>query len=706
MGLNSLLGIGSSALGSSQTAINVTGNNIANANTIGYSRQSARFQEVRNPEFTAGQLGQGVKISEVYRNFNRYIEDSYLERSSTYNRWEEQQSILQSVQSIFNESNTSGVSYALGEFFRGWQDLSLRPEDVSTREALLSNAETLANLIRNAKQGLDRVQGEMDMYINQSVGEINGLLGSIQKLNLEIGARDIPGISNANALKDQRDQEIRRLAELIDITVEDNGGSDFTIRTKSGHPLMEGTNIYSLQTSVPRTENDLRPASKYDGTVVIDGQDSHEYHFEVVHPPRAASTNPPVDAANGQMRVSLDGGKTFLRNDDGSEMLVDIPTDADHRIKVKDLYVSFNADPTKMVAGDKFSVVPKSGLYWVSPTRPPLNVTPQTLASGEDNPGRITGGKLAAYYNVRDQNVGRYMDKLDALSNTLIWEVNRIHSQGGGIKSSGHVMGSYSAANTSLPLADSATGITYGNRLTQGNFSLQIYDANGKPVEGLPRAIDFDPTTDGTQNFDPEKHSMEDVANAINRTYPNHVNANIVDGRLQITATNPGETFVAHNDSSGVLAALGINTFFQGDSAASIGINETIRQNVSLISAGKVNDDGTVAAGDNFIAKGMCDLASRSVKISTTWESVDMTLGAYYGTTVGVVGSETKSAMVNADYNGTLADDLDERCSAVSGVNLDEEMTNLIKFQHSYTAAAKLITTADQMIQTLLGLKQ
>lgn len=73
---------------------------------------------------------------------------------------------------------------------------------------------------------------------------------------------------------------------------------------------------------------------------------------------------------------------------------------------------------------------------------------------------------------------------------------------------------------------------------------------------------------------------------------------------------------------------------------------------------------------------------------------------------MGLVGSETRTAMFNEQYNTALADDLDTRASAISGVNLDEEMTNLIRYQHSYTAAAKLITTADQMLETILGLKQ
>lgn len=716
MALTPLLGIGSSALGATQTAINITGTNIANVNTGGYSRQTVRFKDMRPTDFVAGQLGQGVRVSEVYRNFNRFIEDSYLDKSSTASRWQEQSSILQSVQSLFNEANTSGLSYSLGEFFGSWQDLSLRPDDIATREALLSNAETLANLIRSAKQGVERVQNEMDMYIHQSATEVNDILQNIRKLNTEIGYRDNPGVSEANTLKDQRDTLVRRLAELVDVKVEDNGGSDFNVRLKNGMPLLEGNNLYSLEVTGSRTENALRKNSGYEGSMRIEGADSHEYTFEVVTPPKSQVGE---DPAAGKMRVSLDGGRTWLRNDDGSEMHVDIPTDANHTIKVKDLTVSFDADPTKMVAGDKFEVIPKTGLYWVSPTRPPVNMTPRTLASGEDDASRLVGGKLGAYFNVRDQNAGRYADKLDALANSLAWEVNRVHSQGGGLKNKTLEIGSYRVDRTNIPLGDSGSGLAYSNRLSEGNMAIQIYDKDGKPVltrpDGvggtlpMPTAVDFDSDLDGVQNFDPTKHSLEDVVKAINTTYgvdgTGHVRADIVDGRLQLTSIGEG-SFNAYSESSGLLAALGINSFFTGSDASDFAVDSKIREDVNYINSGKVNNNGLISAGDNFIAKGMIELSTRPVKISTSWENVTMTLGAYYGATVGLVGAETRAAQVNSDYNGALATDLDDRCSAISGVNLDEEMTNLIKFQHSYTAAAKLITTADQMLQTLLSLKQ
>ncbi len=204
------------------------------------------------------------------------------------------------------------------------------------------------------------------------------------------------------------------------------------------------------------------------------------------------------------------------------------------------------------------------------------------------------------------------------------------------------------------------------------------------------------------------------MANAINNAYKGtdangnaiqYITADIVDGKLQLTAA-PDYTFAVSEDTTGVLAALGINTFFQGSGSADIAVKADLMQDASFINASKVNSSGKINEGDNETALALYNLATRAVEISTIWEKNTQTLSGYYGSTVSVVGANTRTANFNASYNTALANDLDEQTAAISGVNLDEEMTSLIKFQHSYTAAAKLITTADEMLQTLLSLKQ
>ena len=157
----------------------------------------------------------------------------------------------------------------------------------------------------------------------------------------------------------------------------------------------------------------------------------------------------------------------------------------------------------------------------------------------------------------------------------------------------------------------------------------------------------------------------------------------------------------------GLYAALGVNTFFAGDSARTITLNPKCGANSSYVNAGQINGADSADQGNNQTALNIAGLASTAVTLRTTFSTpTSQTLQAYYSSLVGSVGVDTENAKFNYDYENSLATDLNNQQQAVSGVNLDEEMSNLIKFQHSYQAAAKMISTADQMWQTVLGLKQ
>lgn len=696
MSVNNLLNIGVSSLNAHQIALGVTGNNVANVDTDGYSRQSVRFQEAKPIDGHPGQIGMGVYADEVYRNFNRFIENSYLERFTQQQRWSEQSTVMQSVENIFNEANREGISNQLSVFFTNWSKLSSTPDNEAMREDLLAQADSLAALIRDTKNSLESIQREMDSYINQTVTEVNGILEQLRDLNKQIAVAQTSA-NNPNALYDQRDMLVRNLSELIDVRVEDKGGSHFSLFTEGGQPLLSGDSVFKLQIQPAGVEQQTK---NFTGDLSISGQDSHEYTLDFVD--------------GKSFRVSLDGGKSWMRNEDGTIATFDVPPEG-QTIRIKSLDISFNRNEgDSFSAGDKFVIVPKTGVYWDSPTREPINVTPQVYDDGTENSNRLTGGKLTAYFNVRDYHVGRYMDKLDAFSNTLVWEVNMLHSQGSGLEQMTNMQGTYGAARTDVPIGGRTSGLDYADRLTEGNLSLHFYDAaTGESLFSGP--LDFtNPHVPGgpTTNFDPAVHSLENVAYALNNSYPdpnqpgrNLITATIENGKLHISAAE-GVTINAGSDSTGLLAGLGLNTFFQGSSASDISVNPILRNNLALINAQSVDGAGEANVGDGNIASRISQLATKDVRISTLWENSTQSLGGYYAGLVGVVGSETRTAMFNEQYNTSLAEDLDTRASSISGVNLDEEMTNLIRFQHSYTAAAKLITTADQMLETILGLKQ
>ena len=186
MSIGSILNIGKLALFASQTALEVTSNNISNADTEGYSRQSVVTTPTPSTTIYAGELGTGVEVVEIVSSFDQWIEDAYNDKSTLASRWETLYTNLSLVESQFNESSSSGISSCLSDFFQYWEDLSLTPDDYAAREALISGSETLLSAIHQLQSDLTEMQTQVDEYIDQEVGELNQLLVDIAELNKQI----------------------------------------------------------------------------------------------------------------------------------------------------------------------------------------------------------------------------------------------------------------------------------------------------------------------------------------------------------------------------------------------------------------------------------------------------------------------------------------------------------------------------------------
>ncbi len=715
MSINHLMNIGQSALNAQQATIATTGNNIANVDTPGYSRQYVELEDAYALTGSPGAQGLGVDAVQVLRRFDQFVEVSFLDKSGEASRWEEQTQTMTSVESIFNESNRTGINDAMSAFFKAWEDLALRPDDPATRQNLITLADNLGLLMNQTMDDLDDIRHQMDLSIQVDVDRANELIESIADLNEQIMRNTIPNTSNPNDLLDKRDVAVRELATLLDIKTETTVDGEYVVRTSSGLPLVQGSQTFELAFLGPRAENNLLSTSTYEGEILFEGEDSYEYTVEMTNGGNVGDVPPP------SYRVSLDGGKTWLRDTDGNIQEFQVTdTDGDGRIdpvQVHDLKISFGssdpADPTlalqNFTEGDRFQIVPKTGIYFIEPTRGPQNITPQIDFSGIENQNRLTGGTLTSYFDVRDNHIGVYEDELNALNESMIWEINRLHSEGAGLDFQNFYAGTEYVDDTAIPLGTPQSGLNFYNRIESGTIQFHFYNADtGAYMEGVN--LDFDAGTAGVQTFDPAVHSLQDVRDAINTTYAGQLTAEIIDGKLNLTsnaAGNPPLDFAIGEDTSGLMAALGINTFFQGTDATDIAVNGQLHTDHNRINAGYVNGDNELNPGDNALANNIGGLFTQDVNVYTPWRTTtDQSIVEYYSTLVSRVGADTRTAQTNYEYNQALADDLSNQQQAVSGVNLDEEMANLIKFQHAYTAAAKLITTADQMLETLLGLKQ
>ena len=215
--LSGLMNVGRTALNAAQAWISVTGSNIANADTEGYTRRYVDQRDAGTITAKPGGEGLGVNAQQVLRYFNSFLESSYVRQSTNSARWGEQENIMGTLESLFNESNRAGVSSSMNAFFTAWQKLAQRPGDTASREDLLSYADNLCDMLGNTSASVKALQSQMDVSISQSVSRVNELAKSIASLNKQINATTIDGVSNPNALLDQRDQLVREMSTYVDV---------------------------------------------------------------------------------------------------------------------------------------------------------------------------------------------------------------------------------------------------------------------------------------------------------------------------------------------------------------------------------------------------------------------------------------------------------------------------------------------------------
>ncbi len=708
-GLGSVLDIGRWALFTSQTAIETAGNNIANVNTPGYSRRKVIIEEAPSIDFSPGQLGRGVRAKEIVREFDDFIEKQYLNKYSDQERWKALYENLDSVQTVFKNEEGSGLNAALAKFWSAWQDLAQNPADGSVRTALLGDTQNLLQTINIASSDLGRLQLQVNDFIKQDVDKANKLIDQIAEINREITAHEIPGQNIPNELYDQRNKLMRELAQLMDINVIDHGGGDLLITTRAGHTLVDGVEHYKIAFEEPQTFTTLTANSNFDGQIYFDGSDDYEYTFEVVQAGSVDGITP------AKLKISIDGGRTWLTDEDGNLITIEAHS-YNSKVHVPNSNIDiWFGDPdnsstytgtNNLEVGDRFEVIPKQGLYWYKTSSSKVNITPMILGNGNDNTRRLVGGTITGEFNFRDNYAGQIKEKFNEMAKELIWEVNRRHSQGAGLKKFSEVTGTYRVNNTSVPLGSESSGLFFYDKLQKGNIEFYIYDKDTDQLVTGPLSLDMDGTyTDNVKTpFDPSTNSLEDVVDAINNDsrLNQYIQASIVDGKLQLT-TQSGYRVAFGTDTSGLLAALGINTFFEGSNAQDIAVNPVVNNNLDFINAGSVNGAGETNPGDNTTANKIAQLQYEQVKFTTKTEgTTSSTIQNYYNSLTAKVGAYTQRADYNHKFFESLANDLDQRQKEISGVNLDEEMSNLLKFQQAYTAAAKLITVSEQMMNTLI----
>ena len=239
------LNIGTGALSAYQVALEVTGQNIANVNTPGYTRQRARLVQAKELLRSFGAMGTGVRVQGIERIRDAFIDLEIRQQASDVGSSETIAGMYERVESIFNEPSAVGINTLLGNFFDSLNDLANFPEDIGVRDTVALTAQTLTNQMHIVNNELDQLRFDIDKTIQNSVTEINTLTRKIAGLNKEILKLETGRSGPANNLRDQREQTMKELAALTEFSAHEAQTGEITVSIE-GINVVFGDNSYDL----------------------------------------------------------------------------------------------------------------------------------------------------------------------------------------------------------------------------------------------------------------------------------------------------------------------------------------------------------------------------------------------------------------------------------------------------------------------------
>ncbi|HBP89660.1 MAG TPA: flagellar hook-associated protein FlgK, partial [Nitrospiraceae bacterium] len=212
-GISDILNIARSGIRANQQGLATTSHNIANINTKGYSRQEVVLETQRPAE---GRIGSGVRVGAIRQTIDTFLENQLTAVSEDLGFITARNNFLVQADGIFSETDNSGLSFSLTDFFNAVRDVATNPESAIQRTVLLAKGESITDAFVTQAQGLNQIRSDADGAISRHVETSNGLAVRIASLNDEIFKAESSG-HEAPDLRDQRRVLINELAELVEI---------------------------------------------------------------------------------------------------------------------------------------------------------------------------------------------------------------------------------------------------------------------------------------------------------------------------------------------------------------------------------------------------------------------------------------------------------------------------------------------------------
>jgi len=645
------------AMRTSQTALQTIGNNLANVNTPGYHRQLVELSD-RRPQIIDGlPVGQGVEIAQIRRLRDGSLESVLLQTAAQQGQQTAELDILRQLESLLTPGEGT-LHTQVQTFFNQWELLAAEPAEGVRRQEVLQSAVKIADEINSLAEALDSLKLGLLTEIESAVSEANTLSRNIAALNQEIQTVQVRGVT-PNDLLDQRDQLVSQLSELIDAEVERAGAID-------GVRLAGGESFITTRAKEVSVNVDT-----FDGVQIF-----------------VEGFNQPVQLTSGRLSGLVEGFNTFVQNVE--DQLAEFTSALVHTVNsihasglgagggtthVKSTRSVIPTDVALVTAESEFPIV--DGDLYVGITdnstgirtlhRLPVNPSAaslESIAAALDGLTGISSGVDAATGQLRvDANAGYSFDFTGALPSNVIVDA----ATGTSVPAlSGQYIG---AANDEWTVTVSGSGQVG----VDPDIMLEVRNQDGVLLESVAVGVGYAPG-------DPLE-------------LPDGVVLHVPAGTL-----NAGDTFriplAADSDTSGLLSAIGTYDLFAGARPGAVKVNAALLKNPNRLSVSQSGEPG-----DNRIAAKLAALGREQVLSGGTATFVEFL-------SLASAESGLRVAQSNSELEGLrqLGDFYTEQRQSLSGVNPDEELIRMLEFQRMFEAAAQLMTSVNETMDTLFGI--
>ncbi len=665
--------IGISGLDAAQKALEVIGNNIANAATEGYHRQRIKLSPAYPLQTGAITLGGGVNVAGITRLIDNLLEQEILRQRSSLEQITQESVTLRSIENAFGELSTgAGLNAAIDKFFNSLYDLSAHPGDIIWQTQAASDAEAMAGQFRTLGEYLTTLEDRIKLEAENTIEQINTLTNRIAELNANIERMEASG-GQANNLRDQRDQHITELSELIGIETLDKEYGVVDI-SAGGIAMVMGVSAMELEVGL-----------KEDGSLGISVAGAYNYNSDV---------------QGGQL-----GGLLSLKNELISEIHNDLDDLANaiiqqinqYHVQGVGSYGSFTGTGltgwvNSSVDLSDFSTITDGEIYIrLIDTSGSEDVITRVLIdidADDDDAGYDTLTEVAAA-----------IDAIDGLtasvnsSNQLVinpdtdYEFDFLPAVLPEPEPTPKTL-------TGTPPPDIAvSGIYTGT--TNSTFTCTVAGVSGQI--GVTDGLKLEISKDGTLIKELNVGLGYAAGDKLDLGDGLYISLSIASGETA-GELNVGDNFqikgFADTDTSGLLAAVGINTFFSGSDATNMAVCSDIAATPGRI-ATALGADTT----DNANALRLAGLKDQAVSSLNA-----LTPGEFYRQLVIDIGQQLSIKQMRRDSIEVVVQNLGNQQSEISGININEEAAQLLVFEQMFQAMAKYISTIQTMVSSIMEL--